>query len=456
MKTTLPYLKIIKSITLINIFLFLSLLPIFSGDLINYKLKNGMEVILIEKRDLPIVNINIIYKVGCKDEYNGITGISHMLEHMNFRGSQHFPDGFMEKFVTKNGGIENASTSFDYTRYYVTIRPEAIEQVLSVYADNMVNLQLDNDKFLKERSVVYQERLWRVDNSPDGYLYYAIHKLAYLEAPYRWTPIGFTSDILNWSINDISDFYKKHYSPDNAAILIVGDIDKDKVRKIVEEKFSNIKPSGYKGKFTEEPEQNGERRLNLQFISSNKKLALAYHIPPLADNSTPALDILTYYLTGRDNSILKRKLIREKKLISQIDGGNQERKHSALYLIFATINQESDFKTVEDAIYEELQRIKNGDISEEEFEISKNKAIFDNIYSKESISSIGQILSFYLALGRVDYYNNYQKLISQTTKDDLKAIASQIFNKNNLSVINLYPIDGKASTYTPPISGDMR
>ena len=446
-----------KKIKFSVIFLIISVLVSFlNAKVYNFKLKNGLQVYLIKKSTLPIVSINVIYRTGCKDEYNGITGIAHMLEHMNFRGSKHFKDGYYEKFVMTHGGVENASTSFDYTRYYTIINKKYLSQILKIYADNMRFLTIDRKKFLKERNVVYQERLWRIDNSPDGYLYYTLHRLAYLESPYRWTPIGFSSDILSWTRNDVYNFYKKHYAPNNAAIVICGDINLNYVHKIILKYFGKIRPVKIKKKFTKEPEQKGERRATLNFVSSTKKLAIAFHIPHLDEKSTPALDIITYLLFARENSILNKILVRQKKLCSSIYGGNQERVYSGLYVIFATLNKNAKFKKVEKIIWNEIDKLKKGEISDKDFNLSKKRAIFDYLYSKETISGYASAVSFYAGLDKVNYYLNYEKLIQKVTKKDIVYWANKVFKKNNSTVINLVPVKGKSIEYKPPISGNLR
>ncbi len=449
MKTTTK----LKLIFLIYLLFSYSLLH---SEITNITLKNGLKIYLIKKSNLPIVSINVIYKTGCKDEYNGITGIAHMLEHMNFRGSTHFPDGYYEKYVVSHGGIENASTSFDYTRYFTIINKKSLPVILKIYADNMNNLLIDRKKFLKERNVVYQERLWRIDNSPDGYLYYTLHRAAYMESPYRWTPIGFSYDILHWTRDDVYNFYKKHYAPNNAAIVICGDIDIKNTKKIIQKYFGKIKKIKINEKFTKEPEQKGERRINLKFVSSNKKLAMAFHIPPLSDNSTPALDVITYMLFARENSILTKKLKREKKLCTSIYGGNQERKHSGLYIIFATLNKKAKYSQVEKLIWNEFEKLKKGKFSDKDFQYSKKRAIFDYLYSKETISGYASAVSFYAGLDNVKYFENYENLIKKVTKKDIIFWANKIFKKENYTIVTLIPIKGKSIEYRPPISGSLR
>ncbi len=446
----------IKKIYMIALVIVVVVTSAFAENIVTYKLDNGLQVILCLKKGLPLVNVNIVYKTGCKDEYNGITGIAHMLEHMNFRGSKNFKDGFFENFVTKNGGVENATTSFDMTRYYVTVKKEALPVILKIYADNMANLLIDKKKFLKERNVVYQERLWRTDNSPDGYLYYTLQKLSYLESPYRWTPIGFASDIKHWTRKEVYDFYKKHYSPSNAVLIVTGDINIKETENMVKDIFGKIKGNKITSYFTEEPEQKGLRKIRLNFISSNKKLAMAYHIPPISKDSTPVLDVITYYLFARDNAILNRKLVREKQLVSSIYGGNQERLHKGLFIIFSSLNKGTDFNKVEQLIFNELDKIKKGKIDVKEFEFSKKRAVSDYYFSKETYTGTGSSLGFYAGLNALDYYKKYPLLIKQVTVKQMRETARKFFKEQNLSIVELTPVKGKSIKYRPAISGDIR
>lgn len=440
-----------------NLIIIILLFPsILFARIIHFSLKNGLDVYLCKMGTLPVVSINVVYRAGCKDEHNGITGIAHMLEHMNYRGSKHFKDGFIERYVILNGGEENAMTSFDYTRYYAVVNNKALPTILRVYADNMEYLTLNRKKFLKERNVVYQERLWRVDNSPDGYLYYLLHELAFLESQYRWTPIGFASDILSWTRDDVYRFYKKYYAPNNAAVVICGNFDIKRVKSLIKKYFGKFRKKKIKFHFNEEPPQKGERIANLKFVSSNKKLAMAFHIPPLSDNSTPVLDVITYMLFARENSILKKKLIREKKLCSSIYGGNEERLHSGLYMIFATLNRGVKFKRVEKVIWQELKNLKEGKFSDRDFNFSKKRAIYDYMYSKETVEDLGSVLSFYAALNRVEYFENYRKLIEGVKRKDIINFARKIFNRTNATIIHLYPKKGKSINITPNISGALR
>ena len=244
------------------------------GAYSSIKMQNGLRVYVEENHSLPIVNVTVLYKVGCVDEYNSITGISHMLEHMNFRGSKHFQDGYIDKLTSKYGGLDNAQTSFDYTVYFVTIAKDAWKKALSFYADNMNNLELNEDKFLKERSVVYQERLWRIDNSADGFLYFSLHNLAYTASPYKWTPIGYAYDIQHYDIDEVKNYYKKFYKPNNAVVVISGDVSKKEAFEFAKKLFKDKEKKVITRHITKEPKQTGRKVMYIKKPSPFKKRAV--------------------------------------------------------------------------------------------------------------------------------------------------------------------------------------
>jgi len=172
-------------------------------------LKNGLEVVVIPlKNESGVITTDIFYKVGSRNEVMGKSGIAHMLEHMNFKSTKNMEAGEFDKIVKRFGGIDNASTGFDYTHYFIKSSNKNLDKSLSLFADMMANLSLKDEEFQPERKVVAEERRWRTDNNPVGYLYFRLFNNAYIYHPYHWTPIGFMNDILNWSIEDIRNFIK--------------------------------------------------------------------------------------------------------------------------------------------------------------------------------------------------------------------------------------------------------
>jgi predicted Zn-dependent peptidase len=212
--------KHFKKILLIGLFMSQIMTSSFASALPEYKtktLKNGLQVFVVEmKNGTNVVSTDVFYKVGSRNEVMGKTGIAHMLEHMNFKSTKELKAGEFDKEVKSIGGVNNASTSFDYTHYFIKSSADNLNKPLELFAELMQNLNLKDEEFQPERDVVTEERRWRTDNSPLGYLYFRMFNNAYIYHPYHWTPIGFMNDIRTWEIEDIRDFHETYYQPQNA------------------------------------------------------------------------------------------------------------------------------------------------------------------------------------------------------------------------------------------------
>lgn len=413
------------------------------------KLANGLRVYVEENHSLPIVNITVLYKVGCVDEYNSITGISHMLEHMNFRGSEHFEDGYIDRLTSRYGGIDNAQTSFDHTVYFATIDKTAWRKVLAFYADNMNNLSLKKSRFLKERSVVYQERLWRIDNSADGFLYYSLHNLSYVASPYRWTPIGYAYDIQHYSIDKLINYYKRYYAPNNAVVVVSGDIDKNNVFSEAEKVFGAKKPVLIRRDITKEPIQDGRRIMYISKPSAFKKIAIAFKIPKEGTSNTHALDLISYMLFSGKSAMAEKDLVRDRGIFVSIDGGNEGRIYDrGLYEIFGDIEKKVSFKDARIALLKELDKIKRGRFDNKFLEMAKMKAISSYLFSKEMLSSKNMEFAFYAAFDMRNYYENYIKAIKKVSKRDIMYAAKKYFKEEFENDCFLIPKEGKVMKTT--------
>ena len=208
------------------------------------KLKNGLEIYHIPtSKGSGVISIDVFYRVGSRNETMGKSGIAHMLEHLNFKSTKNLKAGEFDEIVKSFGGINNASTGFDYTHYYIKCSKSNLDKSLELYADIMANLSLKDNEFQPERNVVMEERRWRTDNSPIGFLYFTLFNTAFTYHPYHWTPIGFIDDIKNWNIDDIKEFHTTFYQPKNAVLIISGDIDKKSVFELGKKHFEDIKNS---------------------------------------------------------------------------------------------------------------------------------------------------------------------------------------------------------------------
>ena len=184
-------------------------------------LDNGLQIVVVPLNNKSgVIETNIFYKVGSRNEVMGKSGIAHMLEHLSFKSTDKLKAGEFDEIVKGFGGVNNASTSFDYTRYFIKSSVENLDKSLELFSELMSNLLLKEDEFEPERNVVAEERLWRTDNSPMGYLYFRFFNTAFVYHPYHWTPIGFMQDIQSWNIDDIRSFYRTYYQPQNAIVLV--------------------------------------------------------------------------------------------------------------------------------------------------------------------------------------------------------------------------------------------
>ncbi|WP_290456767.1 M16 family metallopeptidase, partial [Helicobacter rodentium] len=284
-------------------------------------LKNGLEVVVIPmKNQSNVITTDIFYKVGSRNEVMGKSGIAHMLEHLNFKSTKNLKAGEFDKIVKGFGGATNAATSFDYTHYYIKSSTQNLNKSLELFAELMQNLSLKDEEFQPERNVVAEERLWRTDNNPMGYLYFRLFNTAFIYHPYHWTPIGFMDDIKNWSIEDIRAFHSLYYQPQNAVIVIAGDIDEKTALKEVKKHFDKIQNAReIPAKLhTKEPKQEGERRTKVHKQSEVEILTLAFRIPPFNHKDQIALSALSEILSGGKISPLVSEIVDKKRLATEV------------------------------------------------------------------------------------------------------------------------------------------
>ena len=205
-------------------------------------LDNGLQIVVIPMENgSNVITTDIFYRVGSRNEAMGKSGIAHMLEHLNFKSTKNLKSGEFDTIVKGFGGVNNASTGFDYTQYFIKSSSDNLGKSVELFAELMQHLNLKDEEFQPERDVVLEERKWRTDNSPMGYLYFRLFNNVYLYHPYHWTPIGFTNDIKNWSIEDIRSFHKRFYQPQNAILIVAGDVNPETVFKEAEKNFKDIK-----------------------------------------------------------------------------------------------------------------------------------------------------------------------------------------------------------------------
>lgn len=393
-------------------------------------LENGLKVVVVPlKNNSNVVETDVFYKVGSRNEYMGKSGIAHMLEHMNFKSSKNLKAGEFDEIVKKFGGVTNASTGFDYTRYFIKSSSDHMDKSLKLFAELMGNLNLKEDEFLPERKVVAEERRWRTDNSPTGYLYFRFFNTAFVYHPYHWTPIGFMEDIQNWDIQDIRKFHSIYYQPQNAIILVTGDIEPKKVFESAKKYFSSIKNTSktIPQVYMQEPIQDGAREVTIHKDSEVEWLALGYKIPNFSDKDQIALSAIADLLSSGKSSILQTDIIDKSQLASQIYAYNMDLKDKGVFLFIAGANKGIKALQIKKEIVSLINKLKKGKITQEQLDKIKLNTRASFIYSLEDSSSVADLFGSYFARGDIKPLLNYEKDFDALSIKDIVEVANKYF-----------------------------
>ena len=393
-------------------------------------LKNGLQIVVIPlENSTNVISTDIFYKVGSRNEIMGKTGIAHMLEHMNFKSTKNLDAGEFDKEVKSIGGVNNASTSFDYTHYYIKSNTDNLGKSLELYAELMQNLKLKDKEFQPERDVVAEERRWRTENSPLGYLYFAMFNNAYTYHPYHWTPIGFMNDIQTWTIKDIKDFHEIYYQPSNAILMVTGDVNAKDVFKKAKKEFGDIKNKTKIPKFKfVEPEQDGPKRVIIHRDSEVEMIAIVFHIPNFKNKDQVTLSVISEILFSGKSSRLYKELIDKKHLVNSVYAYNMENIDPGLFIFLASCNPGVKASEVEKELIKQIELIKNKKVAKKEIEKVKINTKADFIYSLESSTSVANLFGSYLVRGDLEPLLTYEEDIKKVTIDQVQKIANKYFD----------------------------
>ena len=414
-----------------------------ANSLPNYytkNLDNGLQIVAIPMdNNTNVVSVDIFYKLGSRNEVMGKSGIAHMLEHLNFKSTKNLKAGEFDEIVKGFGGVNNAGTSFDYTHYYIKTSSKNTDKSLELFSELMQNLTLNDEEFQPERDVVAEERRWRTDNNPMGYLQFRVFNNTFIYHPYHWTPIGFMDDIKNWTIEDIKDFHSTYYQPQNAIVVVAGDIKKDDVFSYVEKHFKDIKntkemPSSV---HTVEPKQDGERRAIINKESNVQMLAMTYHIPNFEHEDQIALSALSQLLSSGKSSILQKVLVDEKRLANSVYAYNMELKDPGVFMFMAVANENVDALKIEKEILDIISKIQKGEIKEKELDKLKINTKADFIYSLESSSDVASLFGTYLVRDNIKPLLEYEANLEKLKVEDIVNVAKKYLVKENSTTLIL-------------------
>ena len=414
-----------------------------ANSLPNYytkNLDNGLQIVAIPMdNNTNVVSVDIFYKVGSRNEVMGKSGIAHMLEHLNFKSTKNLKSGEFDEIVKGFGGVNNAGTSFDYTHYYIKTASKNTDKSLELFSELMQNLTLKDEEFQPERDVVAEERRWRTDNNPMGYLQFRLFNNSFVYHPYHWTPIGFMDDIKNWTIEDIKDFHSTYYQPKNAIVVVAGDIKKEDVFSLVEKHFKDIKntkdiPSSI---HTVEPVQDGERRATVNKESNVEMLAMTYHIPNFEHEDQVALSALSQLLSSGKSSILQKVLVDEKRLANSVYAYNMELKDPGVFIFMAVANENIDALKIEKEILDIISRIQKGEVKEKDIDKLKINTKADFIYSLESSSDVASLFGTYLVRDNIKPLLDYEANLDKLKVEDIVNVAKKYLIKENSTTLIL-------------------
>lgn len=403
-------------------------------------LENGLEVYIIPLNNQSnVITTDIFYKVGSRNETMGKSGIAHMLEHLNFKSTKNLRVGEFDKIIKSFGGSTNASTGFDYTHYYIKSSTQNLDKSLELFAELMQNLNLSDEEFQPERNVVAEERLWRTDNNPMGYLYFRLFNTAYVYHPYHWTPIGFMDDIRNWSIEDIRAFYKTYYQPKNASIVIAGDIEVNEALKAVRKYFEKIPNTGFEipKVHTIEPKQEGLRQASVHKQTEVEILSIAYKIPPFNHKDQIALSALSEILSGGKSSVLSSVIVDKKRLAAEIYTYNMDLVDEGVFIIMALANSEVSLDKIQKEVLAQIELIKQGKLKQSELDKVKINMRTNFLYELESSSGVANLFGSYIARGDLQTLLNFEKNFESLSLEDIIRVANEYFTLNNTTIMTL-------------------
>ena len=434
-----------NALTLIVMSLFLSIGAFAQENKIEfteYDLDNGIHVILHEDHSTPIVTVSIMYHVGSKNEDPERTGFAHFFEHLLFEGSKNVKRGQFDKLVTNAGGVNNANTSNDRTYYYEIFPSNQLELGLYLESERLMHANIDEVGVETQREVVKEEKRQRVDNQPYGTVISEIMKRAYKEHPYRWTTIGSLDHLNQATLDEFMEFYKTFYVPENATLSIAGDLNIEDTKKLVDAYFSEILRGGREipRPTVVEPEQTEEIR---DVIFDNVQLPLvvqAYHMPAQGTDDSYALSMLSTILSGGQSSRMQKALVDEQQVALQTGAFPFDSEDPGLYLTYGITNIGVNVDDLEKGIDEEIAKVQNELVSENEFQKIRNQVENNFISSNSRIVGIAESLAnYHVYYGDANLINTELERYMSVTKEDIKRVANKYLRKENRVTLHYLP-----------------
>jgi zinc protease len=411
-------------------------------------LDNGLKVLVQEEHTAPLASVWCWYKVGSKDERPGLTGVSHWVEHMNFKGTTNIPRDQIKGIIEQVGGGWNGYTWIDQTTYLETATRDALDRMLFIESERMANCLYHPDDCESERTVIISE-LQGGENDPDQLLDQELTATAFKAHPYRHPTIGWLPDLQAMTREDLYGYYRRYYVPNNATLVIIGDVDTDEALRRVEQHFGGIPAGDLPARMRAvEPEQTGERRLTIRKPGTTAYLKVGYHAPAIADPRFCPLLVLDAVLTGAKGVNLwssfrmpppqrRARLylaLVERGLASSVGGVLLPTAEPFLYTVSVTATDGTPLAAAEAALLEEIDRVRHNGVTDPELAKAKQQLKARLVFDSDSITNIAHQLGYFETIARVDTFLTLRRRIADVTLDEVAAAAAVTFNASNRTV----------------------
>ena len=417
------------------------------SDTHEFHLSNGLKLIIREDHRSPTVAHMVWYRAGSMDEVNGKTGVAHVLEHMMFKGTDKVKAGEFSRLVAAVGGRENAFTSRDYTAYFQQVEKSKLDEVIKLESDRMSNLNFDDAEFLKEIQVVMEERRLRTEDNPSSLLNESLMATAYMSSPYRHPVVGWMNDLQNMTAADAREWYRSWYKPNNATIVIAGDVDAKQVLATVEKYYGAVSAQELPVRKPQiEPQQKGIKQVQVKAPADSAQLAMAWKVPRLEpgklDDPEPyALELLTAVLDGYDNARLNRTLVKQEKVVNDVGVGyDMVSRGPELFQINATMAKGKSVTQVQASIRKAIDEIKQKGVLESELKRIKVRILSEQIYKRDSIfgqaMEIGSTEMAGFSWKDIDYMLEKMQTI---TPEQVQAVTKRYLLDEGLTIAVLDP-----------------
>lgn len=410
-------------------------------DVQRHSLDNGLTILTLEDHTLPVATFYTFYRVGSRNEQAGLTGMSHLFEHMMFNGAAKYGPKQFDRVLETNGGYSNAFTSTDMTVYYEDFPSDKLEIIMDLESDRMANLAFEQGILDSEREVVKEERRFGVDNYLPGRMEESLFAAAFMAHPYHWPVIGWMSDLNNITRDDCVDYFRTYYAPNNATVVIVGDINAKRTVKLMKEYFDSIERGPeVDAVMSEEPRQEGEIRVEIVKPAQNEQFMAGYHVPNMLSPDALALDIAQAILSEGESSRLYRRLVYEEQVALSVTADFTWKVDPTLYYFYVEMKPGIEASIGESLLYDVLENVQIEPVSETELQKAKNMLEADFLRSLKTNNGRAMKIGYFETM-----FGDYEAMFTMLDKyrsiedDDVMEAMKAHFNERNRTVVTLIP-----------------